>query len=236
MLVAGSTHQGEESAIIVGHDWGGAVAWYFALNLPQMTERLMICNLPDPNGLRRELAGNTQQRENSQYAQDFQKEGAHEDLTAEGLAGWVTDEAARSKYVAAFERSDFEAMLNYYKRNYPREPYREDKSPVVKVKAPVLLIHGLKDKALLAPALNNTWDWKTLCFGFLFGIAAMCGFRSRLQIAQNDQFPVRRRQRFFQRLGKSHRPATGVLRRRAGTPIAREPRTGRKWFRVCGQY
>ena len=43
-------HLGKESAIIVGHDWGGAVAWYFALNLPQMTERLVILNLPPPTG------------------------------------------------------------------------------------------------------------------------------------------------------------------------------------------
>ena len=41
-------------------------------------------------------------------------------------------------------------MLNYYKQNYPRPPYTEDTSPVVKVKAPVLLIHGLNDTALLA--------------------------------------------------------------------------------------
>ena len=50
-------------------------------------------------------------------------------------------------------------MLNYYKRNYPREPYTEDTSPVVKVKCPVLMIHGLDDWALLPGALNGTWDW-----------------------------------------------------------------------------
>ena len=50
-------------------------------------------------------------------------------------------------------------MLNYYKRNYPREPYREDSAPVVKVQCPVLLIHGLKDRALLAPALNDNWSF-----------------------------------------------------------------------------
>ena len=48
--------------------------------------------------------------------------------------------------------------IHYYK-NYPREPYREDTSPLVKVKPPVLMFHGLKDTALLSPALNNTWEW-----------------------------------------------------------------------------
>ncbi len=64
-----------------------------------------------------------------------------------------------AKYLEAFKRSDIEAMLNYYKANYPREPYTEDTSPVVKVQAPVLEFHGLSDGALLAGALNNTWEW-----------------------------------------------------------------------------
>jgi pimeloyl-ACP methyl ester carboxylesterase len=150
---------GQEKAIIVGHDWGGMVAWQFALNLPQMTDRLIILNLPHPRGLAHELATDPEQQKSSQYARNFQKEDAASHLTAEGLAGWVKDPAARAKYVAAFKRSDFEAMLDYYKANYPREPYKEDTSPVVKTQMPVLEFHGLKDTALHAGALNNTWDW-----------------------------------------------------------------------------
>ena len=48
-------HLGRDKATIVGHDWGGVVAWQFAMNLPQMTENLIILNLPHPNGLLREL-------------------------------------------------------------------------------------------------------------------------------------------------------------------------------------
>ena len=152
-------HLGKEKAIIVGHDWGGMVAWTFAMTMPEMTEKLIILNLPHPRGLSRELANNPQQQKNSTYARRFQQEDAAKNLTAEGLAGWVKDPEAKKKYIEAFKRSDFEAMLNYYKRNYPREPYREDTSPVVKVKVPVLMIHGLNDTALLAGALNNTWEW-----------------------------------------------------------------------------
>ena len=152
-------HLGREKAIIVGHDWGGAVAWVLAMQKPDLVEQLIILNLPHPRGLRRELAHNPRQQENSAYARRFQQENAHLKLTAEELAAWVKDPQAKAKYVEAFRRSDFEAMLNYYKRNYPREPYTEDASPVVKVKCPVLMIHGLEDWALLPGALNGTWDW-----------------------------------------------------------------------------
>lgn len=150
---------GKDKAIIVGHDWGGLVSWQLALNAPQFVDKLIICNLPHPRGLSRELANNPQQQKNSQYARDFQKPDAASKLKPEQLAFWVKDPAARAKYIEAFKRSDLEAMLNYYKRNYPREPYVEDKSPVVKLKMPVLMIHGLGDTALLAGALNGTWDW-----------------------------------------------------------------------------
>jgi pimeloyl-ACP methyl ester carboxylesterase len=48
---------------------------------------------------------------------------------------------------------------NYYRQNYPTPPYLEDTSPVVKVKPPVLLFHGLEDRALMHGALNHTWEW-----------------------------------------------------------------------------
>jgi len=152
-------HVGAKQATIVGHDWGGMVAWQFAMALPGQCSRLVILNLPHPRGLTRELANNPQQQKNSAYARAFQLPGAHKVLSAEGLSGWVKNKAARAKYVEAFKRSDFEAMLNYYKRNYPRLPYKEDTSPVVPVKAPVLMFHGLNDRALLPAALNDTWKW-----------------------------------------------------------------------------
>jgi len=150
---------GREKAIIVGHDWGGAVSWTLATYQPQYVDKLIILNLPHLRGLSRELANNPQQQKNSQYARNFQQPEAHTKMTAEQLAFWVKDPEVKQKYIEAFKRSDIEAMLNYYKRNYPREPYKEDTSPVVKVKMPVLMIHGLNDTALLPGALNNTWEW-----------------------------------------------------------------------------
>ena len=49
-------------------------------------------------------------------------------------------------------------MLNYYKANYPRPPYKDERDfPPVKCR--VLMIHGLGDTALLPGALNDTWKW-----------------------------------------------------------------------------
>jgi pimeloyl-ACP methyl ester carboxylesterase len=150
---------GQTKAIIVGHDWGGLVGWQFALNVPEMTDRLIILNLPHPRGLNRELAHNPKQQKNSQYARDFQQPDAADRLTPEQLVFWVKEPETRTKYIEAFKRSDFEAMLNYYKRNYPREPYIEDTSPVTRAQVSVLMIHGLNDTAMLPGALNDTWDW-----------------------------------------------------------------------------
>ena len=151
---------GHEKGIFCGHDWGGMIAWTIAMSRPDVVEKLIVLNLPHPQGLARELANNPKQQENAAYARRFQQEGAHEKLTAQGLASWVKEAGAKRRYIEAFERSDFEAMLNYYKKNYPKPPYRAPAdSPERRVKCPVLLIHGLDDQALLPGALNNTWEW-----------------------------------------------------------------------------
>jgi epoxide hydrolase 4 len=158
-VIAVIKHFGKDKAIVVGHDWGGVVAWQLALNAPQFVDRLIILNLPHPRGITRELAHNPKQQAASEYARNFQKEGSETMVKPEQLAFWVTDPDAKQKYIEAFQRSSIKAMLNYYKANYPKEPYQEDPSPVVKTQMPVLMFHGLKDTALLSDALNNTWDW-----------------------------------------------------------------------------
>ena len=155
-------HLEKDKAIIMGHDWGGAIAWFFAMYFPTMTERLIVLDFPHPNGFVRELAQNSQQQKHSAYVRDFQQEGAHKQLTPESLSAWVHDPVARERYIEAFRRSDFEAMLQYYKQNYPRQPYQDAKlnlPQVNKVQAPVLQIHGLQDQWLLPGGLNSTWEW-----------------------------------------------------------------------------
>lgn len=48
------------------------VAWNFAFAYPQMVDRLIVMNLPHPNGLIRELTINAEQRAQSGYVQTFQ--------------------------------------------------------------------------------------------------------------------------------------------------------------------
>jgi pimeloyl-ACP methyl ester carboxylesterase len=166
-LLAVVKHFGPGKAVIVGHDWGGLVAWTFAMTHPELTDRLIVLNLPHPRGLIRELTTNPQQQKNSQYARDFQKPDAAKKVSAEMMTFWVKDPAARQVYLAALKRSSMEGMLSYYKANYPRtSPDSNDPSaakPAIpdfpNVKCSVLLIHGLKDQALLPGALNDTWNW-----------------------------------------------------------------------------
>jgi pimeloyl-ACP methyl ester carboxylesterase len=151
--------EGEKSAVIVGHDWGGATAWNIAMRRPELVEKLAILNMPHPYSLARELATNPDQVKYSQYARNFMDPEFYKQISPERLGNWVRDPAAKAKHLEAMKRSDPQAMLHYYQANYPREPYRVWESEPVHVKMPTLLIHGLKDKALAATGLNGLWNW-----------------------------------------------------------------------------
>jgi len=145
-----------DSAVIVGHDWGGATAWAFAQTRPELTERLIIVNVPHPAAMAAEMErpGNVQ-RAAFAYAGDYRKQGSENTLDPTVLANFLgRDDASRDRYVEAFERSDFEAMMNYYRQNPPGEA-RTAQPAVIDV--PVLQFHGLDDPVLLADSLNSTW-------------------------------------------------------------------------------
>jgi len=161
-------HLGEEKAIIVGHDWGGVVAWNLAFYASDFVDKLVILNLPHPNGMAQALASNPEVVQTTEYARVFKElDPSHPNvffgmpMTPQTLSGWVPDAEARKHYVSAFERSDFTAMLNFYKQNYP-DVWSEDapgwpKAPNIAI--PTLVFHGLDDQALHSDGLNNLWDW-----------------------------------------------------------------------------
>jgi pimeloyl-ACP methyl ester carboxylesterase len=155
--------EGYEKATVIGHDWGGSTAWMFAFYYPQRLENLIVLSTPHPSLFMREMRTNPAQQASSQYARNFQKEGSEAGMTAEGLARRVQDPALREKYVEAFKRSSFSAMMNYYRANYPStagpeavRPFMPD--PVPKIDVPLLVIHGMKDTALLSAGHAGTWD------------------------------------------------------------------------------
>ena len=153
--------EGEKNAIVIGHDWGAAIAWQTTFNRPDLVNKLVIMSVPHPAGMARELATNADQQKNSQYARNFQQEGSEKMLTAEGLAGWVKDPKEKPGYVEAFKRSDFAAMMNYYRANYPRGVGENAAPPPAppRVKVPVLVVHGMKDTALNAAGHSGTWNY-----------------------------------------------------------------------------
>ena len=158
--------EGQKSAVVVGHDWGAAIAWNVAFARPDLVNRLIILSVPHPSGFAREMATNPDQQKNSQYARNFQQPGFEKNLTAESLAGWVQDPAAKPGYVEAFKRSSFAGMLNYYRANYPRGAGEGAASGVTApsppdITVPVLVIHGMKDTALNAAGHAGTWNHVT---------------------------------------------------------------------------
>ena len=143
-------------ATVLGHDWGAIQAWYYAFAHPETIERLIIMSVPHPALFIRQIV---QSPKNSDYARNFQKEGSEKNLTAEGLARSVQDPADKAKYVEAFGRSSFAGMMNYYRANYPATPKPGDAPPnFPKLDVPLLVIHGMKDTALLSFGHNDTWD------------------------------------------------------------------------------
>ena len=52
---------GYSKAVVVAHDWGGAVAWQFAMKYPEMVEKLINCNIPHPTVLQKFIKKNVRQ-------------------------------------------------------------------------------------------------------------------------------------------------------------------------------
>jgi len=150
---------GVERAVIVGHDWGGAIAWNFAMHYPDKLERLVIINAPHPVRFIRALRTWRQLRK-SWYIFFFQIPWLPEALIRAGsfavlrrmlqtgpIRPGANTSADIERYVeAAAQPGALTAAVNYYRALFRRSRVR---GPAVKiVEAPVLVIWGEKDRYL----------------------------------------------------------------------------------------
>ena len=160
---------GQEKAIIVGHDWGGVLAWAFAMRYPQMTQRLIVLNAPHPWAFQRELRTLKQIRK-SWYVYFFQLPGLPEAILGANHAqtiGKVIYETAMQKSafppdvllqyrVAMSKPGALTASLNYY-RQIARRGYGIKQGTIIQ--APTLLIWGTQDTALDTALTYGLESW-----------------------------------------------------------------------------
>jgi pimeloyl-ACP methyl ester carboxylesterase len=154
-------HLGGHPVNLVGHDWGGAISWRFAVTHPGLVKNLVILNLTHPRGYAAVLANPTpEQLKNTQYARDFAQDGSHQRLNLEQIAFFVagTDERDRARYRQGLTASDPAAMVAYYQANYG-SIRAEAVAQMPNLQMPVLQFHGLKDTAVDKDGLKGTWDW-----------------------------------------------------------------------------
>jgi len=176
-LRALAEHLGQKKFFLIGHDWGGAVAWAYPLYYPDHLEKLIIINAPHPVVFSRELRENPAQQKASQYMLMFRSPQAEEILSSnnyaelvravlsDGLKQGYFREEDRKIYVEAWSQPGaLSGGLNYYRAARAGPPSGEDgqttsKSPKdpssLIVKVPTLVIWGERDQALLTGNLQG---------------------------------------------------------------------------------
>ncbi|HEV2748628.1 MAG TPA: alpha/beta hydrolase [Allosphingosinicella sp.] len=164
---------------LVGHDWGGAASWLAALRHPRRVERLVIVNAPHPLIFQKSVIEDEAQRAASQYINRFRDPSMERLIEAMGLETFfeksfgahvdlrLIPDAERRAYLDDWAQPGaLTAMLNWYRASNlevpevgasARKPLWTH-APFPKLKMPVLVIWGIKDKALLPVQLDGLHD------------------------------------------------------------------------------
>jgi pimeloyl-ACP methyl ester carboxylesterase len=162
-------HYAKGKFVLVGHDWGGAVAWGVAISQAQRLERLVMVNSPHPYLFWRELTQNRAQQEASAYMNLFRLPKAERVLSENGYArlksafGHLEEGWTRELVEAWSQPGALTGGLNYYRASpmYPATPQDpgasalklEAKNFVVRV--PTLVLWGERDTALLTGCIEG---------------------------------------------------------------------------------
>jgi pimeloyl-ACP methyl ester carboxylesterase len=164
-----STLNGGQRFTLVGHDWGGIVAWAFAMAHPGLLDRLVIINAPHPVIFQRELRNNAEQQRASSYMLLFRDPKAERVLSENnytrlfGMTFPMSDEDHAAHLAAWSQPGALTGGLNYYRAArlgpstggeassalLPVDPAR------FVVRVPTLVIWGERDTALLTGSLNG---------------------------------------------------------------------------------
>jgi epoxide hydrolase 4 len=166
---------GYDKFVMVAHDWGGAIAWNFAIALPQLLHRLIIVNAPHPYLFMQALANDPAQKAASEYMNWLRAEGSEGALAKddfamlEGLLNgmgksptpWFTDEV-REKYHECWSRG-LTGGVNYYRASPLHPPTGDHPGPLklqmnpedFRIDVPVRVIWGEADIALPKSLLDG---------------------------------------------------------------------------------
>ncbi len=158
---------GEANAVVVGHDWGGLIAWTMAAYFPKVVRRLAVVSVPHPLRLRKAvLADPLGQARHSRYALGFQlpllperqllRDGAirvSRMLEAWSAPGWPDTETEHCYRTAMSVPSVAHSALEYH-RWFVRSRLRPDglryaRAMRAPIQAPTLHLHGALDSCVL---------------------------------------------------------------------------------------
>jgi len=165
-----------ERFALVGHDWGGAIAWGAALRGDPRLTRLAIVNAPHPVVFQKSLIEDAEQRAASQYITAFRTPGFEKAVEAMGFEAFFDktfarhvdvskiSEAEKRQYLADWSQPGaFNAMLNWYRGSRVVVPPPGATVPLPdlllrafpRISMPTLVIWGMEDKALLPIQLEG---------------------------------------------------------------------------------
>jgi epoxide hydrolase 4 len=162
---------GYRDCILVGHDWGGAIAWNFAYIYPQLVERLIVLNIPHPAKFSQGLR-TPQQLLRSSYifffqlpfipelflqANDYRAISSFFVEMAIDKTAFTKDDLEAYKDAAA-KRGALTAMMNYY-RQWLSSFFSASQKSWRQLEIPTLMIWGEKDSALGKELTYGTQDY-----------------------------------------------------------------------------